>query len=208
MYLKAISGNSYAEIPEVVQAVRLDRSSDSFFKKKTADLYYKWIRIITGVAIAPHSADFRLMSREVVNVINNLPERNKVLRLLIPELGFRVENIEITRAKREYGKTKYNLMRMFNLSIQSVISFTTKPLQILAFFGTLTSLIFLILSIGCALLWYFSKTVPGWTSLALLILATNAGLFASIGILGEYIGRIFTQVQNRPEAIYSEIYPD
>jgi hypothetical protein len=97
-------------------------------------------------------------------------------------------------------------MRMFNLTIQSVISFTTKPLQILAFFGTLVSLVFLILSFGCALLWYFSNTIPGWTSLVLLILSTNAALFASIGILGEYIARIFVQVQNRPEAIYSEIH--
>ena len=208
MYTKAISGGENFDFPDVVQAVRVDRSSDSFFKKKTANLYYRWIRGITGVAISPHAADFRLMSREVVEIVNNLPERNKVLRLLIPELGFRIANIEIVRAKREFGKTKYNFMRMFNLSIQSVISFTTKPLQILAFFGTLISVIFLTLSLGCALLWYFSKTIPGWTSLALLILATNAGLFASIGILGEYIARIFTQVQNRPEAIYYEIYSD
>jgi dolichol-phosphate mannosyltransferase len=206
MYSKAVTKHENMDFPDVVQAVRIDRSSDSFFKKKTASLYYKWIRRITGVAVTPHSADFRLMSREVVDIINNLHERNKVLRLLIPELGFRIVNIEIVRAKREFGKSKYNFMRMFNLTIQSVISFTTKPLQILAFFGTLVSLFLLLLSFGCALLWYFSNTIPGWTSLVLLILSTNAALFASIGILGEYIGRIFTQVQNRPEAIYFEIY--
>lgn len=206
MYSKAVTRVENLDLPDVVQAVRIDRSADSFFKKKTASLYYKWIRAITGVAITPHSADFRLMSREAVDIINNLHERNKVLRLLIPELGFRIVNIEIVRAKREFGKTKYNFMRMFNLTIQSVISFTTKPLQILAFFGTLVSLVFLFLSFGCALLWYFSNTIPGWTSLVLLILSTNAALFASIGILGEYIGRIFVQVQNRPEAVYSEIY--
>jgi dolichol-phosphate mannosyltransferase len=206
MYSIAVSKRAHMDSPDVVQAVRTDRSSDSFFKKKTASLYYKWIRGITGVAITPHSADFRLMSREAVNIINNLHERNKVLRLLIPELGLRTVNIEIVRAKREFGKTKYNFMRMFSLTIQSVISFTTKPLQILAFFGTIVSIVFLLLSFGCALLWYFSNTIPGWTSLVLLILSTNAALFASIGILGEYIGRIFVQVQNRPEAVYSEIY--
>jgi dolichol-phosphate mannosyltransferase len=205
MYSKAITKNKDLDLPDVVQAVRVDRSADSFFKKKTADIYYKWIRVVTGVAITPHSADFRLLSREAVNIINNLPERNKVLRLLIPELGLRIANIEIVRAKREFGKTKYSFLRMFNLSVQSVISFTTRPLQIMAFFGALFSMIFFVLSIGCALLWYFGNTVPGWTSLALLILSTNAGVFASVGILGEYIGRIFVQVQNRPEAIYSEI---
>jgi dolichol-phosphate mannosyltransferase len=92
------------DLPDVVQAVRIDRSSDSFFKKKTASLYYKWIRAITGVAITPHSADFRLMTREAVDIINNLHERNKVLRLLIPELGLRKVNIEIVRAKRKFGK--------------------------------------------------------------------------------------------------------
>jgi dolichol-phosphate mannosyltransferase len=206
MYSRAVTKNKNLDLPDVVQAVRVDRSTDSFFKKRSAALYYKWVRMITGVTITPHSADFRLVTREAVNIINELPERNKVLRLLISELGLRIVNVEIVRAKREFGKTKYSFMKMFNLSIQSVISFTTKPLQILAFFGTLVSLVFLVLSIGCALLWYFSKTIPGWTSLVLLILSTNAGIFASIGILGEYIGRIFVQVQNRPEAIYSEIF--
>ena len=190
---------------EVVQAIRIDRTNDSRFKRSTAKLYYKLIKLITGVQAIPDAADYRIMSRRVVNTLVALPEKRKIYRLLIPHLGFKTKTIGIKREKRSAGESKYNLRVMFSLALNSMISFTFRPLRLIGVVGFLFALIMLLLAIIYFILFLTSSTVPGWTSLILLLLASNAFLFSSIGLLGEYVGRIYQQTQNRPANLWIEI---
>ena len=190
---------------DVIQTVRVNRKSDTFFKSSTAKLYYRIIRALTGISITPNAADYRLMSRSCVDSLTLLPEKEKILRLLIPALGFKVQELEITRDARYAGKSKYPVSKMISLAINSAIGFTTKPLRVLGVCGVVASFSMLILSLIFGILWLQGRTVPGWTSIVFLILSTNAALFAAVGLLGEYVGRIYVQVQNRPEIAFDEL---
>lgn len=200
-----LSANSKNQKLDVIQTVRVNRKSDTFFKSLTAKLYYKIIRTLTGIKITPNAADYRLMSRSCVDSLILLPEKEKILRLLIPALGFKVQELEITRDSRYAGKSKYSILKMISLAINSAISFTTKPLRVLGICGVVASLLMLILALIFGILWLEGRTVPGWTSIVFLILSTNAALFAAVGLLGEYVGRIYLQVQNRPEIAFDEL---
>ena len=200
-----ISMTSKNQKIDVIQTVRVNRKTDTLFKSITARLYYRIIRVLTGISVTTNAADYRLMSRSCVDTLTALPEKEKILRLLIPALGFKVKEIEIVRDTRYAGESKYPLSKMISLAINSAIGFTTKPLRVLGVFGVLVSVLMLILSGVFGILWLQGRTVPGWTSIVFLILSTNAALFASVGLLGEYIGRIYIQVQNRPEVEYDEL---
>lgn len=200
-----ISITSSNEKIDVIQTVRVNRKTDTLFKSMTARMYYKIMRGLTGISVTTNAADYRLMSRSCVDALTALPEKEKILRLLIPALGFKVKELEIVRDVRYAGKSKYPLSKMISLAINSAIGFTTKPLRMLGVFGVFISLFMLILSAIFGILWLQGKTVPGWTSIVFLILSTNAALFASVGLLGEYVGRIYVQVQNRPEVTYEEL---
>lgn len=190
---------------DVVQAFRSDRTSDSLWKKWTASGYYKMTERITGISLIPHAADFRIMKRHVVNQLLALPEKQLVFRLLIPSLGFHVIKFPIQREKRFGGKTKYTNRRMLALAIDSVIGFTNRPLRLLAFVGFFSSIVLLIGSICTLLIYLFGNTLPGWPSLVLLILSFNAFLFAGLGLVGEYVGRIYQLIQARPSVHWKEL---
>jgi dolichol-phosphate mannosyltransferase len=190
---------------DVVQSFRAERKTDSFFKRSTASLYYKFLKYLTGADIVSNAADFRMLSREAATVLLDLPEKNKVYRLLIPSLGFNVEYVAISREARTLGKSKYTLKKMLKLTVDSIFAFSNRPLHFIAYFGILTSLLLLFSAIVSFFLWLYAQTVPGWTSLILLILSSNALIFASIGVVGEYVGRIYSQNQNRPTGIWREI---
>lgn len=189
---------------DVIQTVRVNRKSDTLFKSFTASLYYRLISALTGVKITTNAADYRLMSRRCVEILTALPEKEKIFRLLIPALGFKVKELEIVRESRYAGKSKYPLSKMISLAINSTIGFTTKPLRVLGVLGLLASFLMLVLSAIFGILWLQGRTVPGWTSIVFLMLSTNAALLASVGLLGEYVGRIYIQVQNRPEITFDE----
>ena len=192
---------------DVVQAFRMNRENDSKFKRTTADFYYRLIEKIIDLKIIHHAADFRIMRKEVVNCLLALPERNRIYRLLIPKLGFRIVPYPIIREKRFAGKSKYPLNKMIKLAIDSIFAFTNKPLRMLAYFGFLASGFFFLASIFTFIISWFIQTVPGWLSMVLLLLSANAFLFAGLGLLGEYIGRIYELIQARPIANWYEIEP-
>jgi dolichol-phosphate mannosyltransferase len=190
---------------DVVQAYRADRKSDSFWKRKTAALYYLMVKEVTGISVIPHAADFRIMKRHVVDKLISLPEKNLVYRLLIPSLGFKVELFPIERNIRFAGDSKYTNRKMMSLAIDSVIGFTNRPLRFLALTGIFSSIVLFIGSLLTLLLYLFGNTIPGWPSLVLLILSFNAFLFAGIGLVGEYVGRIYELVQARPKKSWQEL---
>ena len=190
---------------DVVQAYRIDRATDTLWKRKSAALYYSLVKKITGINVIPHAADFRIMKKHVVKTLISLPEKNLVYRLLIPSLGYKVEYFPITRGDRFAGKSKYTNRKMISLAVDSVIGFTNRPLRFLAYFGFLASVVLFFASIGTLLLFTFGNTLPGWPSLVLLILSFNAFLFAGLGLVGEYIGRIYQLIQARPTTSWTEI---
>lgn len=189
---------------DVVQAVRSDRNADSFFKKLSASLFYRISARITGVQVIPHAADFRIMNRATADVINSLPEGSKILRFLIPELGFNVTKFEFACEERHSGKSKYSFGRMVAFAFDSVISFSTKPLRMMSIIGFALAGIFLCGTIVTFTIWLVAKTVPGWTSIFLVLLTSNALILASLGLLGEYVSKIRQATLGRPNSRWTE----
>lgn len=183
---------------DVVYGVRSDRSTDSRFKRLTAGAYYRLMRRLAGDHVPSEAGDFRLMSRATVNAVNQLPEHNRVLRLVVPALGFPGTRVAYRRQERAAGDTKYPLSRMVRLTVDSLTGFSVAPLRMATWFGLGGALTTLLL-LGFALIaWITGHTVPGWTSTFVAVAAVGAVQLLCLGMLGEYVGRLYTQMQGRP----------
>jgi dolichol-phosphate mannosyltransferase len=184
---------------DVVYGVRSDRSSDTVFKRTTAGVYYWLMRKLVGTWVSPQAGDFRLLSRQVVDVLVALSEQRPVYRLIVPSLGFPSAEVTYTRAERVAGETKYPLSKMVRLSLDSVTSFSAAPLRIATWLGIVTFLVCLVLIFTGLGAWRFGVTVPGWTSLYVAVLLLGGFQLICLGLLGEYIGRIYAAMQDRPQ---------
>ncbi|NGM11548.1 glycosyltransferase family 2 protein [Verrucosispora sp. CWR15] len=182
----------------VVYGVRADRSTDTFFKRHTARIYYRLMRRIVGAEVPAQAGDFRMVSREVVQTLRRLPERNPVYRLLIPALGFPSAEVRYVRAARHAGQTKYPLPRMIALAWDSVANFSAAPLRLATWLGTGSFLACLVLMAFGVVGHLRGVTIPGWTSLFVAVLLLGGVQLVCLGLLGEYVGRIYAAVQNRP----------
>lgn len=160
---------------------------------------------MADIKVIRQAADFRMMKNEVSVALTQLPEIHKVYRFLILKMVLRIEIIEFDRKERESGKTKYPFSKMSKLALDSVASFSTKPLHLLTKAGFLLSISLFFLAVLTLPLSFIFKTVPGWTSITFLVLCGNAFTLFGIGVLGEYICRSFEQLQNRPALAYREI---
>lgn len=183
---------------DVVYGVREDRSTDTAFKRGTARLFYKTIRRLGAVDAPVDAGDFRLMSRATVDAINSLPEHNRVLRFVVPALGFPSGSVGYSREVRAAGTSKYPLARMIRLSLDSVTGFSLAPLRFATWLGLLGGV-----AAVCALLYAvialaLGRALPGWTSTVVIVSAVGAVQLLALGILGEYVGRIYGVLQARP----------
>jgi glycosyltransferase involved in cell wall biosynthesis len=192
---------------DVVQAVRIDRSTDTVFKRTSASIFYRMAVSMTGIPVIPNAADYRLLKRHVVDFLVKLPEKNKVYRLLIPYFGFNVWLIDIKREQRIGGKSKYPLSKMLSLTMNSFISFSTKPLQFFMKIGLLFSGFFLLAALASVWIWWSGvwSFVPGWTSVIFILLMSNSLVIAAIGLVGEYVARTYMQSLDRPSIKHHEI---
>jgi dolichol-phosphate mannosyltransferase len=183
---------------DVVYAVRSNRSTDSRFKRLTAGAYYGLMRRIVGAHIPAQAGDFRLMSRATVDAVNVLPEHHRVLRLVVPALGFPSAQVNYVREERAAGHTHYPLSKMIKLSVDSITGFSVAPLRLATWFG-LGGAAFTVALLAFALVANLAdKTVPGWTSTFVAVAAVGAIQLLCLGLLGEYVGRLYTQMQSRP----------
>jgi glycosyltransferase involved in cell wall biosynthesis len=189
---------------DIVYGIRSDRSSDTIFKRNTANLYYKIIRNLVQADIPMNAADFRLMSRLAVDTVNSLPERNKVFRLLIPWLGFPYKTVYYTRSARVAGASHYSFVKMFKLAWNSVLGFSSAPLRIATWLGITGIFASITISILATTGWVRDQNIPGWTSLVLLLTFFSSLQLLSIGLLGEYVGKIYMQGKNRPEYLLED----
>jgi glycosyltransferase involved in cell wall biosynthesis len=183
---------------DVVYGVRDDRSTDTVFKRRSAALYYRLMRRLVGSWVSREAGDFRLLSRAVVDVLVTLPETRPVYRLVVPSFGFPSATVTYRREARAAGQTKYPLRRMIALAFDSVASFSAAPLRMATWLGLISFIGCVGLAAGALIAWLRGTVVPGWTSLFIVLLLLSAVQLFCLGMLGEYVGRIFVATQHRP----------
>ncbi|MFG2295221.1 glycosyltransferase family 2 protein [Streptomyces sp. NPDC048603] len=187
-----------AENLDIVYGVRDDRSTDTGFKRNTAGAYYWLMRRLVGKQVPSQAGDFRLLSREAVEALKRLPDQQQVYRLLVPWLGFPSGQVTYHRDERVAGETKYPLGKMIRLAVDSITNFSAAPLRIATWLGAGTFVVCLLLMAVTLGIYLTGQTVPGWTSLFISMLFLGGVQLICVGLLGEYIGRIYTAVQRRP----------
>jgi len=184
---------------EVVYGKRAKREGETFFKRFTASFFYRFLRAMTDIDIPLDTGDFRLMDRKVVEVMRLLREKNRFIRGLVAWVGFRQAALEYVRHRRFAGTTKYPLRKMLKLAWDGITAFSNKPLKIAAYLGfalSFLSFVYLLVIVVAKLLG--KSTVPGWASLAVINLFFSGIILIILGIMGEYIGRIYDEAKNRP----------
>ena len=186
---------------DVVYGVRDNRDTDSFFKRFTAESYYRLLRIMGVEAIFNH-ADFRLLSKNAIKALHKFRETNLFLRGIIPLIGFPSTTIGYRRTKRLAGETKYPTRKMFGLALEGITSFSSIPLRFITFLGLFVFVISGFLGLWALWLALFtSKTVPGWTSMVVPVYFIGGIQLFCIGVIGEYIAKIYLEVKARPRFI-------
>jgi dolichol-phosphate mannosyltransferase len=184
---------------DVVYGVRSDRSSDTWAKRTTARLYYRLMCRLVGRPVPFDAGDFRMVSRRVVDVVNGLPEDGRVFRLVIPWLGFPSAEVRYVRAERAAGTTKYTVSKMVRLAFDSVTAFSAAPLRLATWLGLLGGFMSVLFVIGALVIKIAGRSVPGWTSTVLAVGVIGAIQLLCLGVLGEYIARLFQSSQRRPQ---------
>ena len=188
---------------EVIYGKRKSRKGESVFKLLTAKAFYSTLNKLSDVEIPKDTGDFRMVDRKVVDVVNSLPEHNKFLRGLFSWVGFEQLAYEYDRKERFAGKTKYPFGKMLKLALDGILSFSTKPLKIVGGLGILSVIISFVILIYSLLSYIFkwNSLTPGWTSIMCTITFLGGIILISVWMIGEYIGRIYDEVKNRPQYI-------
>jgi len=183
---------------DVVYAVRKSRAGESAFKRLTARVFYRLIRRLTNVSIPVDTGDFRLMSRRVVDALGETREKHRFLRGLVSWVGYRQTGVTYERDARLHGESKYPLSKMLKFAIDGVTSFSEIPLRFATYLGFGVSLLAFVYAIVVLALKIFGLNEPGYTSIMAAILFLGGVQLITIGIVGEYLGRIYDQVKQRP----------
>jgi dolichol-phosphate mannosyltransferase len=191
---------------EVVYGKRLQREGETFFKKFTAKTFYRFLDSMTDIKLPVDVGDFRLIDRKVCNAMKSLPERSRYVRGLVSWVGFKQTSVDYHREKRFAGETKYPLKKMIKLAGDGIFSFSYKPLKLATFVGMLVSA-FSFIYLIVVLIQKFIKNdvVSGWASSMAVSLFLNGVMLIVIGIMGEYVGRIYEEVKARPLYIVGEL---
>jgi glycosyltransferase involved in cell wall biosynthesis len=192
---------AYRKGAEIVLGVRNDRRTDTFFKRATAQIYYRFLRLMGADMVFNH-ADFRLLGRNAVAAVQSFGETQLFLRGVIRLVGFRQEIVHYRRNERYAGKTKYNFARMLALALDGVTSFTAFPLRLITMLGFIVSLLAFLAGIWALTSWLiFANTIQGWTSVVLPMYFLGGIQLLSIGIIGEYLGKNYLESKHRPRFI-------
>ncbi|MDR2724293.1 MAG: glycosyltransferase family 2 protein [Holosporaceae bacterium] len=191
---------------DVVLAKRIDRSEDSFMKRITAGLFYKVCNMLSDIELPENVGDFRLMDKRVLEAIKTFPERRRFMKGLFASAGFKTTVVEYKRPERHRGSSKWSYKKLWNYALDGITSFSTFPLKVSTYFGLLVTLSAFVRGI-----WIFFRTiclgadVPGYASLMVAILFLGGVQLMSLGIIGEYIGRIYIESKQRPLYIIKDV---
>jgi len=197
----------YAEGFDIVYGVRSSRTKDSAFKRSTAKLFYR-LMIRLGVETVFNHADYRLMSQRALDGLAAFKEVNLFLRGMVPLVGFRSTTVEYARGQRVAGESKYPFTKMMALAIEGVTSLSVKPIRLITNLGILVFLIAVIVAIVFVIQFFMGMTVPGWASTVVSIWVLGGLQLFAIGVVGEYIGKIYLETKQRPRFIVQEVLDD
>lgn len=195
--------DEYMNGSEVVYGVRSSRDSDTFFKRFTAESFYRLLETM-GAEVVFNHADYRLVSSKALDGLSQFQEKNLFLRGIFPLIGFKSSTVEYQRHERLAGKTHYPLRKMAALAVDGVTSLSVKPLRIITVLGLIISVISFIGTIWAFVMHCIGSTVDGWASVTCIVCFLGGIQLVSLGVIGEYIGKIYMEVKGRPRYIISE----
>jgi glycosyltransferase involved in cell wall biosynthesis len=187
----------YMEGNDIVYGVRRERKTDTFFKRTTALAFYRLMKTMGAKSVYNH-ADYRLMSSRAIQQLCRFRERNLYLRGLVPLIGYQTACVYYNRDKRFAGESKYPFKKMLNFAIDGITSFSVKPVRMIFWLGCIFLLIALCVTIWALRAYFLHNTVPGWSSLMISLWLVGGTILVSLGIVGEYIGKIYIEVKDRP----------
>ena len=199
--------DKYNEGYDVVYGVRNDRTTDSWFKKFTAETFYKFMKAM-GVNLVFNHADYRLMSKRALDGLSEFDEVNTFLRGIVPLVGYKSTTVEYRRGKREAGKSKYNLRKMFSFAMEGITSFSVRPIKLSLALGIISFLVSIGMLIYCIYEHSVGNTVSGWASLGVSIWAIGGLQMLMLGVVGEYVGKIYLETKRRPKYIIESVTLD
>lgn len=192
---------------EVVLARRVDRSSDSWAKRFTAEWFYRFHNKVSSVSIPENVGDYRLMDRVVIDALNELPERQRFMKGLFAWVGFRTTTLDYVRQERGHGQSKFSGWKLWNFALEGITSFSTAPLRVWTYLGLAGALVTFFYAIGIIVASLSHQiSVPGYASLFVAILFFGSVQLISIGLLGEYIGRLYIEAKQRPNYVIRKEY--
>jgi len=188
---------------DIVYGVRTDRKSDSFFKRATAQGFYKVLRFL-GAEVVYNHADYRLISSRALQALAEFKEVNLFLRGMVPLVGFKSTSVGYERRKRLAGKSHYPLMKMLSFAFDGITSLSTKPIKIIFSFGMIVTFLSFVGIIWAVLQRFFGDTIDGWTSIICILCFFSGVQLISIGVIGEYVGKTYLEAKARPRYIIGE----
>ena len=190
---------------DVVYGRRTQREGESLFKKATARIFYRLLKRLVDIDIPTDTGDFRLMSRRALDELNAMPEQHRFIRGMVSWIGFRQEAIEYKRNERFSGESKYPIRKMVSFAIDAITGFSIVPLKMATYLGFLCALVG-VFFMGYTIHSYVTGiTIPGWTTLISVVLILGSGQLLVLGVIGEYLGRVYMQGKNRPLYIIEDI---
>ncbi len=194
----------YIEGCDLVYGVRSSRKKDSFFKRFTAEGFYRFMNLL-GANVVFNHADYRLMSRQALEGLAEFKEVNLFLRGLVPMVGYNTGTVEYERGERFAGESKYPLKKMLAFAMEGITSLSTKPIRLITALGFLIFLVSLVMLVTFIVQWAKGMTVIGWASVICSVWAIGGLILLALGVIGEYIGKIYLETKGRPRYIIREI---
>lgn len=194
----------YLEGADIVYGVRSARKTDTWFKRTTAEGFYKFMKLL-GVDIVYNHADYRLMSKRALNELENYKEVNLFLRGIIPLIGFKSTIVTYERNERFAGESKYPLKKMLNFALEGILSFSVKPIRLITSIGFFISFLSFIFLLYVLIGHFVSGNVQGWTTIVALVSFFGGFQIFCIGVIGEYIGKIYNETKQRPRFIIESV---
>ncbi len=192
---------------DVVYGVRSKRATDTFFKRATAEGFYKIMNGL-GANMVYNHADYRLMSRRALLALSDFGEVNLFLRGIVPMIGFKSDVVYYERAERFAGESKYPLKKMISFAVEGITSLSTKPIKLITGLGTFIFFVSIIVLIYSLVRYFTGHTIPGWTTTVLSVWAIGGLIMISLGVIGEYVGKIYLETKNRPRYIVESYLDD
>lgn len=190
---------------DVAYGKRVSRAGETVFKKATAAAFYRLLASLTETRLPVDTGDFRLMSRRALNVLLSMPEQHRFIRGMVSWIGFLQVPVEYERSERFAGETKYTLGKMIRFALDAITGFSTIPLRLSTWVGSLMGVLSLIFLLWTLVEWFYGATIRGWTSLMTVVLLLGSVQLLVLGIMGEYLGRLYMQSKTRPLFIISDV---